>query len=46
MTETDTTALQNGTEPGAPPPPAVLLQMMTGYRVSQAVYIAANSHCD
>jgi hypothetical protein len=26
---------------GGPPPPAVLMQMMTGYWVSQAVYVAA-----
>jgi len=27
--------------PGGPPPPAVLMQMMTGYWVSQALYVAA-----
>lgn len=28
-------------QPNTPPPPAVLLQMMTGYWVSQSIYIAA-----
>jgi hypothetical protein len=32
---------ENLSLPAAPPPPAVLLQMMTGYWVSQALYIAA-----
>ena len=30
-----------GMDTGASPPPATLLQMMTGYWVSQAVYVAA-----
>lgn len=34
-------ALSQSTDPGAAPPPAVLLQMMTGYWVSQALYVAA-----
>jgi hypothetical protein len=29
------------TAPGAGPPPVALLQMMTGYWVSQALYVAA-----
>ena len=41
MTETNTTTLPDSTETVAPPPPATLLQMMTGYWVSQALYVAA-----
>lgn len=41
MTTHQTNAVSEAIAPVTPPPHAVLLQMMTGYWVSQAIYIAA-----
>lgn len=40
MTKDQSNPLPSAT-PTTPPPPAILLQMMTGYWVSQAIYVAA-----